>query len=90
MVDKQAKVINMDNGIQYAVNRFVDVPKEYNNVSGAKKKVILDQYSEAKQLNVISAAILAIAADLNMNDGQNAAIQALEDMQAFINITLNK
>lgn len=90
MVDKQAKVINMDNGVQYAVNRFVDVPKEYDNVSGAKKKAILEQYSEAKQRNVIADAIIAIATNLNINNGSNAAIQALADMQAFINTTLNK
>jgi hypothetical protein len=90
MVDKQSKVIKMDNGIQYVVNRFVDVQKEYDNVAGVKKKTILDQYSEAKQRNIIASAILAIAAELNINDGSNDAIQALSDMQEFINTTLNK
>lgn len=80
-VERQGKVTTFDNGVRYAINRYVDVNREYDNVSGAKKKAILDEYSEAKQRNIMMAAILLIADSLDIAGDE---ITELKKLQEFI------
>lgn len=81
MVEKRGKIVQNDGGITYTINRYVDVQREYSQVSGEKKSKILAEYSEAKQRNIIASAILKIANDLGVDGSE---IEDLRVMKQFI------
>ncbi len=82
MVEKRSKIITKTDDITYTINRYVDVNREYDNISGAKKSDILNAYSEAKQRNLIAKAVLAIANELDLNE--NIDIKELSEMVSYI------
>jgi hypothetical protein len=82
MVEKRGRIISSENGVTYTINRYVDVSREYDSASGAKKSKILAEYSEAKQRNILTTVILEL---VEQTDLSSEAVDALKAMHEFIN-----
>ena len=82
MVEKRGKIVQNDGGVTYTINRYVDVTREYDSASGAKKSKILAEYSEAKQRNILTNVILELVEKTGL---ESSAVDALKAMNDFIN-----
>ena len=82
MVEKRGRIISSENGVTYTINRYVDVSREYDSASGAKKSKILAEYSEAKQRNILTNVILELVEKTGL---ESPAADALKTMNDFIN-----
>ncbi len=81
MVERRGKIVSSENGVTYTINKYVDVQREYDNVSGEKKSKILSEYSEAKQRNILTNVLLEITEQLGTSSEN---IDALKSMKDFI------
>ena len=81
MVEKVGKIISNENGVKIIKNVYADVTREYSKSAGAKKKEILDTYSEAAQRNILINAMISIADELAID---NEAITKLKELKSFI------
>ena len=82
MVEKRGKIVQNDGGVTYTINRYVDVTREYDSTSGAKKSKILAEYSEAKQRNILTNVILELIEKTGL---ESPTVDALKAMNDFIN-----
>lgn len=82
MVEKRGKIVSSENGVTYTINKYVDVQREYDNVTGSKKSKILAEYSEAKQRNILTNVILELIEKTGL---ESPAVDALKAMNDFIN-----
>lgn len=81
MIEKQGKIVSNENGVTIVKNVYTDVVREYSKSAGAKKKEILDTYSEATQRNILINALSSIAKELNI---ENDDITKLNELKSFI------
>ena len=81
MVEKVGKIISNENGVKIIKNVYTDVTREYSKSAGAKKKEILDTYSEAAQRNILINALVSIADELVID---NESISKLKELKSFI------
>jgi hypothetical protein len=81
MIEKRSIVVDKGQGVKLTRNVYVDKKREYSKKSGDKKMTILNEYSEAKQRNILMEALVSIAESNNINTPE---VVKLKELKSFI------